>query len=174
MNWPYASAPLALLPPDRIVVEILETVNPTDEILDHLPRTALLRLSPGSRRFRRTSPSSSRSSNSSNSSKSISSCSIPRAANPHRQDITTANLALLAEKVETEQDLAEARHLGFSYFQGYFFCKPSMIETREIPGNKLIQLELLNAVAAPELDYSAIEELLKRETFPALPPPRAI
>ena len=72
-------------------------------------------------------------------------------------------LALLAEKVETEQDLAEARHLGFSFFQGYFFCKPSMLETREIPGDKLVQLELLNAVAAPELDYSAIENLLKRE-----------
>lgn len=38
-----------------------------------------------------------------------------------------------------------------------------MIETREIPGDKLLQLELLNAVAASELDYAAIEQLLKRE-----------
>lgn len=72
-------------------------------------------------------------------------------------------VALLAEKVETESELAEARLLGFSYFQGYFFCKPSMIETRDIPGNKLIHLQLLNAVAAPELNYAVIEDLLKRE-----------
>lgn len=73
------------------------------------------------------------------------------------------NISLLAEKVETESELAEARHLGFGYFQGYFFCKPSMIETRDIPGNKLIHLQLLTAVAGPQLSYAAIEELLKQE-----------
>ena len=41
-----------------------------------------------------------------------------------------------------------------------------MIETRNIPGNKLIHLQLLTAVAAPELSYGAVEELLKQE--PAL------
>ena len=76
------------------------------------------------------------------------------------------NISLLAEKVETERELSEARHLGFGFFQGYFFCRPSMIETRNIPGNKLIHLQLLTAVAAPELSYGAIEELLKQE--PAL------
>jgi c-di-GMP-related signal transduction protein len=38
-----------------------------------------------------------------------------------------------------------------------------MIATPEIPGDKLLQLELLTAVAAPELDYPLIEQLLKRE-----------
>jgi c-di-GMP-related signal transduction protein len=76
------------------------------------------------------------------------------------------NISLLAEKVETESELSEARHLGFGFFQGYFFCRPSMIETRDIPGNKLIHLQLLTAVAAPKLSYGAIEELLKQE--PAL------
>jgi c-di-GMP phosphodiesterase len=37
-----------------------------------------------------------------------------------------------------------------------------MIQTREIPGDKLLQLELLNAVAAPDIDYAKIEDLLKR------------
>jgi len=31
-----------------------------------------------------------------------------------------------------------------------------MIETREIPGNKLVQLQLLNAVAASDLDFNRI------------------
>ena len=65
--------------------------------------------------------------------------------------------------METESEFREARDLGFSYFQGYFFCKPSMVETREIPGNKAIQLQLLAAVAAPELRFDIIENLLKQE-----------
>ena len=72
-------------------------------------------------------------------------------------------IALLAEKVETQRDFDEARNLGYSYFQGYFFCKPSMLETRDIPGNKLVQLQLISAVGAPDLNYDAIENLLKQE-----------
>jgi len=79
------------------------------------------------------------------------------------QQFSANGAALLAEKVETQRDLDEARNLGYTYFQGYFFCKPSMVETRDIPGNKRIQLQLISAVAAPELDYDAIESLLKQE-----------
>src|SRR5260370_9846463 len=38
-----------------------------------------------------------------------------------------------------------------------------MMETREIAGNKAIQLQLLAAVAAPELRFDIIENLLKQE-----------
>lgn len=152
-----------LFPPGRIVVEILETVNPTEEIvkicrdlrdagyilaLDDFvddPKLAPLvevahflkvdfQLLDGDAR--------------------------ERLAKKYRNN---NGPSLLAEKVETEHELAEARKLGFSYFQGYFFCKPSMIETRDIPGDKLLLLELLNSVAAPELDYPVVEGLLKRE-----------
>jgi EAL and modified HD-GYP domain-containing signal transduction protein len=38
-----------------------------------------------------------------------------------------------------------------------------MVETREIPGNKATQLQLLTAVAAPEFRFDIIENLLKQE-----------
>ena len=82
---------------------------------------------------------------------------MPGLAEPLARKYTDNNIRLLAEKVETESEFREARDLGFSYFQGYFFCKPSMVETREIPGNKAIQLQLLAAVAAPELRFDIIE-----------------
>ncbi len=151
-----------LLPPDRIVVEILETVNPTDEIVaicrdlrsagyvlalddfvDHPKMAPLVELVQFLKVDFQLIDAAARE------------CLARKYAN--------GRLALLAEKVETEQELAEARHLGFSFFQGYFFCKPSMIENREIPSDKLLQLELLNSVAAPELNSSAIESLLERE-----------
>jgi c-di-GMP-related signal transduction protein len=151
-----------LLPPERIVVEILETVKPTEEIVsicrDLRSSGYVLALDD----FTGDSKLS----------------TLVELAQFLKVDFQlldeygrasvakkygNGTLSLLAEKVETEHDLAEARHLGYSYFQGYFFCKPSMIETREIPGDKLLQLQLLNAVAAPELDYAKIEELLKRQ-----------
>src|SRR5690606_33861002 len=47
------------------------------------------------------------------------------------------NVRLLAEKVETHDDLAFCRELGFDYYQGYFFCKPDLVRERRIPGNRL-------------------------------------
>jgi EAL and modified HD-GYP domain-containing signal transduction protein len=75
-------------------------------------------------------------------------------------------MRLLAEKVETNDDLLEARSLGYTYFQGFFFCKPSTLSAREIPSNKLNCLRLLHLVASPEFSYDAVEELLKGD--PAL------
>jgi c-di-GMP-related signal transduction protein len=151
-----------LLPPERIVVEILETVPASDEIvaicrdlraagyllaLDDFadgPKIApLVELAQFLKVDFRLSDQDAR----------------ERIAAKYAKN----GISLLAEKVETERELEEARRLGFAYFQGYFFCKPFMMETRDIPGNKLIYLQLLNAVAAPELDYALIEGFLKRE-----------
>jgi c-di-GMP-related signal transduction protein len=72
-------------------------------------------------------------------------------------------IQFLAEKVETQAEVDEARALGYSLFQGYFFCKPSMVSAREIPGNKLVYLHLLQAVSSPDFSREAVEELLKSD-----------
>lgn len=151
-----------LLPADRIVVEILESVKPTDEIAGicrELRQDGYLLALDDFLGDARLQP-------------------LVELANYLKVDFTLLDAngrkrvaqqfsgngaALLAEKVQTQQDLDAARNLGYSYFQGYFFCKPSMLETRDIPGNKLIQLQLISAVAATELNYDAIESLLKQE-----------
>jgi EAL and modified HD-GYP domain-containing signal transduction protein len=151
-----------LLPPDRVIIEILETVSPSDEIVkickdlcdsgytlaldDFIDRPNLAPLVDCAKYLK------------------IDFQLLDR--DGRRQIVEKygkSGLALLAEKVETESELAEARSLGYTHFQGYFFCKPSMIETREIPGNKRLHLHLLHLVAAPELDCAAVEDLLKRE-----------
>jgi len=151
-----------LLPPNRIVVEILETVQPTPEILSicrGLREAGYFFAlddfvdAPHSRPFIELA----------HFLKVDFQLLDPDARKSLASKYRSPNISLLAEKVETQRDLDEARSLGFTYFQGYFFCKPSMIETRDIPGNKLIQLQLLNAVAASELDFNRIEGLLKLE-----------
>ena len=151
-----------LLPADRIVVEILESVKPTDEIVgicrelrqdgyslaldDFLGEPALQPLVDLAHYLKVDFTL-------------LDADGRKRVA----EEYLGNGLSLLAEKVETQNDLDEARNLGYCYFQGYFFCRPSMLETRDIPGNKLIQLQLLSAVASSELNYDAIENLLRQE-----------
>jgi c-di-GMP-related signal transduction protein len=151
-----------LLPPDRIVVEILETATPSEEIVKicrELREAGYLLALDDFVDDPKLAPLIELASFLKVDFQLVDAPGRERIARKHANN----SLALLAEKVETEMELSEARHLGFSYFQGYFFCKPSMIETREIPSNKLLQLQLLNAVASPELNYGVIEHLLKRE-----------
>ena len=151
-----------LLPADRIVVEILESVKPTDEIvgicrelrqdgyslaLDDFLGEPVLQPLVDLAHYLKVDFTL------------LDADGRKRVAEQYGGN----GLSLLAEKVETQNDLDEARNLGYCYFQGYFFCKPSMLETRDIPGNKLVQLQLISAVAAPELNYDAIESLLKQE-----------
>lgn len=151
-----------LLPAKRIVVEILETVSPTpevvqackelfeagyvlalDDFVDHpkweplIPLAKFLKVD-----FRASGIAE-------------------REAIAKRYG--SNGMQLLAEKVESESDVQEARKLGYTYFQGFFFCKPSMVETRDVPANKLVYLQLLEAISAPDISYPRVEDLLKRD-----------
>ncbi len=76
------------------------------------------------------------------------------------------NAELLAEKIETHEEFAGAAKLGYSLFQGFFFCKPVMLSARDIAASRATYLRVLRAIHAPELDYFEIEGLIKSE--PAL------
>jgi EAL and modified HD-GYP domain-containing signal transduction protein len=70
---------------------------------------------------------------------------------------------MLAEKVETRDQFVAARKAGFIYFQGYFFRRPEVLSTHEIPSHGLTYLRMLQAVSKPELDPREIESLVKGE-----------
>lgn len=52
-------------------------------------------------------------------------------------------LKLLAEKVETREEYLICRELGFELFQGYYFAKPSLIEKKKIDESATIMLKLM-------------------------------
>jgi len=53
---------------------------------------------------------------------------------------------LLAEKVETHEQYAAARALGFDYFQGYYFSRPVMMVARDLPRATLTALKSVREV----------------------------
>jgi c-di-GMP-related signal transduction protein len=151
-----------LLPPDRVIIEILETVSPTPEVVQlcqglcdsgyvlalddfvcHPKWDPLLPLATFLKVDFRAADTDTR-----------------RAI---VQRFRGRGIQLVAEKVETQAELQEARSLGYTLFQGFFFCKPAMVSAREIPGNKLNCLRLLEAVAPVDFSHDAVEGLLKND-----------
>ena len=70
---------------------------------------------------------------------------------------------MLAEKVETQEEFAAGMQMGYSLFQGYFFCRPEMMQHRALPSFKLAYLELLRAATAPEFDIQELASKIKHE-----------
>jgi len=153
---------ITLLPPNQTVVEVLETVAPEDRIVAACERLkqagyliALDDFAPGDPR--------------------IPLCGFAdiikvdvRASSPEeRADLVlrfgSSQCRMLAEKVETVQEFHQARALGFTYFQGYFFCKPELVMGREVPASRLRYLRLLEMASRPELDLCELEKMLKQE-----------
>jgi EAL and modified HD-GYP domain-containing signal transduction protein len=70
---------------------------------------------------------------------------------------------LLAEKVETQGERSEAEGLGFQLFQGYFFCRPEMMINRVPTPSRANYLRLLREVAQHDLEFERIEAIIRQE-----------
>ena len=154
------------LPPELTVIEILETVDPDDEVvaacrrlrtagyrvaLDDVvaddPRMALLDV--------------------------VDVVKLDVAATTVDERITlihrcrAAGVITLAEKVETPEQHDEAERLGCDLFQGYFFQKPAIVGARQTRGTLLAHLQLLRSVISGGIDRDAVGNILARDRHAA-------
>lgn len=74
-----------------------------------------------------------------------------------------AGVRLLAEKVENEAELNEACRLGYTHFQGFFFCKPEMVSRHDVPVSKLVYLQFLSELNRDNLDFTRLEQVIKQD-----------
>ena len=74
------------------------------------------------------------------------------------------NAALLAEKVEDQEEFDGARAEGYEYFQGHFFCRPKMVASREIPPNQMNYLRLMAELTRRPLNLSEVIRIVRQET----------
>lgn len=151
-----------VIPPNQLVVEILETVEPDDEVIKACQelrqsgyRIALddFVLRPGHERLLSVAD--------------IVKVDFLQTKGDDRkqlsQTLARSKILLLAEKVETPEDFEEAVRLGYHYFQGFFFCKPEVISSSEIPSHKLAYLRLMVELNRPEIDFGYLESVLKSD-----------
>lgn len=68
---------------------------------------------------------------------------------------------LLAEKVETLDEYQWCMEQGFQYFQGYYFCKPRILEGKTVPTSQMTVLLLIAQLQNPEVSFEEIDRLLK-------------
>lgn len=73
------------------------------------------------------------------------------------------NVKLLAEKIETKEDYEEAKNLGFSYYQGYYFQHPVILKGIDIPMSSVSKLKILNIISKETIDYNKIEKIVKED-----------
>jgi EAL and modified HD-GYP domain-containing signal transduction protein len=71
----------------------------------------------------------------------------------------------IALRVETGAALARCRMLGFALFQGYFFCRPQILDDRRPRANRAVVLQLLQRLSDPDLDLSELEATLSGDVM---------
>lgn len=73
------------------------------------------------------------------------------------------NIRLLAEKVETLEEFEQTKGMGYSYFQGYFFSKPVVLSSEQVPQSKIARIQLLQVINAPDFDLDRAEMIIKHD-----------
>lgn len=70
---------------------------------------------------------------------------------------------LLAEKVENLEMFTVCKRLGFSLFQGYFFSRPEVIPGRKLSSGQTTKVRLLKELNEPDTEHSRLEEIIQTD-----------
>jgi EAL and modified HD-GYP domain-containing signal transduction protein len=156
----------ALLPCSLVVIEILETVKPSEAIYTKIRALYNEGFTVALDDFIHHS----------NWERFYPLCKIIKVdcaeiTEPELQDIIEVkrrhpHLQLLAEKVENASEFEHYKSLGFTLFQGYFFSKPEVIRSVALSTSQSLLSTLLNEVTKLEPNISTVVELI--ELDPAL------
>lgn len=167
INFPYKSLlrrlPLTL-PKDQIVVEVLETCEPTDELLAAIrelgSRGYLIALddfvfAPEWERFLPYVHIVKL---------DIMALGIDEACAIVQQRLERGSRRrFLAERVETEEQFEQTRRAGFTFFQGYFFSKPQIMKQRYVSPEHVLAMQLFQEVCRPDVNFERIEHIVAQD-----------
>jgi c-di-GMP-related signal transduction protein len=151
-----------LLPKDRVVIEILETIRPDEEVVEACRRLKTAGYVIALDDFR-DSPEWQPLVALADFVKVDVLATTPEEQRRLAKKFSRTNTRLLAEKVETHEVFARTRDLGYTYFQGYFFSRPQMLTRHDVPAYKLNYLRVLQAVSRSAIDLDEVAERIKAE-----------
>ncbi|WED22752.1 EAL domain-containing protein [Vibrio sp. JC009] len=165
VNFPYNSlinGIPTLFPKDKVVVEILEDCEPTDELLEAIKQLAAKGYkvalddfvpSPGWIRFLPYIDII-----------KFDIQIVPVAkAIKFIDKLRETKIQFLAEKVETYEEFHEAKEAGFDFFQGYFFSKPEILQQKTIEPSFLTTVQLSSEAAAEDINYDEVERIISTD-----------
>ncbi len=75
----------------------------------------------------------------------------------------SSGLKLLAEKVEDQARYDLTRKLGFSFFQGYFFSKPVIVPGKKIPAGVVAKMQLMEKLSNPDTEFSELSKIIEQD-----------
>jgi c-di-GMP phosphodiesterase len=152
------SKAINLFPQSRVVLEILETVQPTPEAVKAVKELRDMgymialddfELSPLTQPFIPYA--------------SIIKFDVRASAGTlirNAMAMSTKKISLLAEKIETEEEFKKCVKAGFVYFQGYYFSKPEIVRGARIPSNKAAALRVAADLQNPDISIDQLEGLI--------------
>jgi EAL and modified HD-GYP domain-containing signal transduction protein len=73
------------------------------------------------------------------------------------------SITLVAQKVETQDDLRQARSMGFSLFQGDYLCHPVLLKKRKVPSNRMYHFEIVRELYRDPLDVRKVSQLVRSD-----------
>jgi c-di-GMP-related signal transduction protein len=72
-------------------------------------------------------------------------------------------ISFLAEKVETEAEFTRAMKMGYKLFQGYFFSRPVILSTNAIPVTKLGYIQLIQAINTERPNFNEVIRAIEND-----------
>ncbi len=77
--------------------------------------------------------------------------------------VNAPHIKFIASKIENREEFQEAVAFGYTYFQGFFFRKPSLVSRQEMPGYKANYLNILRKIYDPNFNIEEIESIIKHD-----------
>ena len=77
------------------------------------------------------------------------------------QALKKSGIKLLAEKIEDQKAYQLTKSLGYEYFQGYFFSKPEIIPGRKISANQISKMRLLQALTREDVETKELAKIIE-------------
>lgn len=151
-----------MLPPEQTVIEVLETISCDEEILRGCRRLreAGYRLAlddflwfEGAERMLEIV--------------SIVKIDLRQVSGPDLPALVARcrefDVELVAEKVETEAELATCLELGFDYFQGYLLERPRNVSGKTLSGSALTTARIASGLLSREVELAELEDILRTD-----------
>ncbi len=79
------------------------------------------------------------------------------------EKLQPCKIQFLAEKVETHEEFKAYKEIGCELFQGFFFCKPELVQGKVVSANTLAITKLLADVHQADISMTEIESTVERD-----------